>query len=210
MSSVAQASTNGRWAYEPAKEATCETHAAFVKRRRLLGTVLYAGLAMFAVVQGYWLTESRREAEVAARRSDFLKSLMDNAEAGVIAMRPDTGEIVEWSGGAEALLGWKRADAVGKNINLILPEDVRVTHAGYVRDLATLQSQAITLDCWAISSAKEMVPVRVRVIATKTEPVYCRIDMVRSDRIVDLGRVEPPTEDPKSMRTFSDVQNVVK
>ena len=49
-----------------------------------------------------------------------------------------SGIILTWSRDAEALLGWSEAEALGRSIELIMPENARARHhAGFARFVQT-------------------------------------------------------------------------
>jgi PAS domain S-box-containing protein len=61
------------------------------------------------------------------------------ADAVVIADRE--GSIVFWNDAAERLFGWSAAEAVGRNLDLIIPERLRQRHqTGYRRTMTTGQT----------------------------------------------------------------------
>jgi PAS domain S-box-containing protein len=58
------------------------------------------------------------------------------AEAIVVA--DPAGDILLWNEGAERLFGHPASDAIGKNLDLIIPEKLRQRHAkGYEQTMAT-------------------------------------------------------------------------
>jgi PAS domain S-box-containing protein len=61
--------------------------------------------------------------------------LRDMAEALVFA---DTGGVIRaWNPGAEAVFGYSAADAIGRNLDLIIPENLRQAHwRGFERAIA--------------------------------------------------------------------------
>ncbi len=84
-----------------------------------------------------WLAEAR---ESTARREDV--------SAAVLAQRPEgmvfadrEGVIRIWNAGAEAIFGYAASEAVGKSLDLIIPEPLRAAHwRGYRQAIATGQA----------------------------------------------------------------------
>ncbi|HZX80256.1 MAG TPA: PAS domain S-box protein, partial [Lysobacter sp.] len=61
--------------------------------------------------------EQRREAEGALRESEVrMRAILENSHDAFIAM-DEAGCIVEWNRSAEAIFGWRRAEAVGRPLN---------------------------------------------------------------------------------------------
>ena len=65
------------------------------------------------------------------------------ADAVVIA--DAAGEIVFWNGAAERVFGWSAAEAVGRSLDLIIPDRQRRAHwDGYARTMATGETRYAT------------------------------------------------------------------
>lgn len=73
------------------------------------------------------LTKIVAEDLSARHRSQALKSALA-ASADALIDCDDTGQIVSWSDGAERLFGYSMIEAVGRNIDLIIPADMRAAH----------------------------------------------------------------------------------
>jgi PAS domain S-box-containing protein len=73
---------------------------------------------------------------------DF-RALVEQAPDAVIYAGTD-GVIQEWNAGAERIFGHRAADAVGKNLDLIIPEHLREQHwTGYDRALAAGETKYV-------------------------------------------------------------------
>jgi PAS domain S-box-containing protein len=59
--------------------------------------------------------------------SELVSQVIDTAGDAVLVCDRE-GLIRYWNGGAEAIFGWTRAEAVGQSMDLIIPERLRVRH----------------------------------------------------------------------------------
>ncbi|HEY4581904.1 MAG TPA: PAS domain S-box protein [Lysobacter sp.] len=77
--------------------------------------------------------EQRREAEGALRESEVrMRAILENSHDAFIAM-DEAGRIVEWNRSAEAIFGWRRAEAVGRPLNgFIVPERFHGLHGDHM------------------------------------------------------------------------------
>lgn len=66
-----------------------------------------------------------------------LATLVDRMADAVVVAAPD-GTITYWNAAAERILGWSSSDAVGRSLDLIIPDKQRRPHwEGYERVMAT-------------------------------------------------------------------------
>lgn len=73
-----------------------------------------------------------------------VRTIIDTSLSAFVGI-DDQGRIDEWNPAAEALLGWRRAEALGRSVTeLIVPEAYRAAHdAGFARFLATGQGTVL-------------------------------------------------------------------
>ena len=73
-----------------------------------------------------------------------VRTIIDTSLAAFVGI-DDHGRIDEWNPAAEALLGWRREEAIGRSVTeLIVPEAYRAAHdAGFARFLATGQGSVL-------------------------------------------------------------------
>lgn len=83
------------------------------------------------------MTAPNPDEPVAPVDDAFLAGLvLEMADAVVVA--DPAGTIVFWNGAAERLFGWSESEAVGRPLDLIIPERLRARHgAGYARTMET-------------------------------------------------------------------------
>src|SRR3954465_6100884 len=69
------------------------------------------------------------------RLTTLREQLVEQSSDGVIIASND-GTILEWNAGAERIFGWTRQQAVGENIDMMVPDNQKDDHwAGYDRVL---------------------------------------------------------------------------
>jgi PAS domain S-box-containing protein len=121
---------------------------------------------------------TRQRAEQRLRRSENLTSaILASTPDAVIGMNA-LGEVIEWSGAAEELLGFRREEALGRELaGLIIPPELRDRHreglAAYLRGgPSTLIGQRTEMV--ALDSGGERIPVELAVtrIADADPPIF--------------------------------------
>ncbi len=128
-----------------------------------VSAVALAAAAMFA-----WLwQEARVQALMYQYRATVYRETVKLSEtAVVVTVVADSGEvlIVDWSRGAQRMFGWTAAEAIGKDIRILIPKEMREAHqTGF--DRAMLQGALSTeervqiIKCNAINSNQELIPV---------------------------------------------------
>lgn len=69
---------------------------------------------------------------------DWLAQAVVREAPEAIVVCDPSGTIVLWNGGAERIFGYAAAEALGENLDLIIPEKQRARHwAGYEKTMAT-------------------------------------------------------------------------
>jgi len=69
--------------------------------------------------------------------------MTDTPPAEAIVLSDTSGRIRHWSAGAERLFGWSRADAEGRSLDLIVPEEFRERHwSAFHRAMRTAECKA--------------------------------------------------------------------
>lgn len=99
----------------------------------------------------------------------LLRQMVDNAPDAIV-ISDQKGVIRYWNSGAETMFGYTAAEAVGKSLDLIIPENLRGRHwEGYWRVMATgetkyktglLSSPGVRKDDTRISLEFSMVLLR--------------------------------------------------
>jgi PAS domain S-box-containing protein len=74
-------------------------------------------------------------------REWIYKQIVDFAQDGILFADQD-GNIQLWNSGAETIFGYTREEAIGKSLDLIVPEKLREQHwKGYLRVMETGESR---------------------------------------------------------------------
>lgn len=104
-------------------------------RADIASAVVFAGVATAIVVGGEWFQRSRREAAAINRdllaREAHLSSILDTVPDAMIVI-DEQGIIQSFSSAAERLFGWTSAEAVGRNVRLLMPAPNKDAHDGYL------------------------------------------------------------------------------
>jgi two-component system sensor kinase FixL len=105
------------------------------------GQTDFVSFALFAVIGagialgGEWLGLSRRGSEAGARelreREAHLQSILDTVPDAMIVI-DDKGLVQSFSAAAERLFGWRSDEAIGRNVNTLMPPPYRDAHDGFL------------------------------------------------------------------------------
>jgi PAS domain S-box-containing protein len=96
----------------------------------LAGLAAVAGILVLAVLLAWAM--ARNSANAASRQRERMLAAVQSARHPIVTLTLD-GKITSWNPGAERLYGYTSAEAVGNNIDIIIPPDRRDEH------LATLE-----------------------------------------------------------------------
>ncbi len=101
----------------------------------IASAIVFAGVAAAIVVGGESFQRSRREAvavnrDLAAREA-HLSSILDTVPDAMILI-DEQGTMQSFSSAAEHMFGWTAAEALGRNVNLLMPPPHREAHDGYL------------------------------------------------------------------------------
>jgi PAS domain S-box-containing protein len=104
--------------------------AVEVRRRRKSGSALDVSLSMSPIRDRSGLlvgiSSSSRDVGERLRGEAQLAAVAASSHEAIISRSP-TGEILSWNGGAEELYGWTAAEAIGRDISLLVPSDQRAS-----------------------------------------------------------------------------------
>ncbi|PWR21817.1 sensor histidine kinase [Zavarzinia compransoris] len=89
---------------------------------------LYLALGVAISFAGGWFMGARQRA---AEISDHLRSILDTVPDAMVVIDRQ-GVMRSFSLAAERLFGWTAAEAVGRNVSLLMPEPYRRHHDGYL------------------------------------------------------------------------------
>lgn len=115
---------------------TLATRVQTLSRADIASAVVFAGVAVAIVTGGEWFQRSRREAAAINRdliaREAHLSSILDTVPDAMIVI-DELGVIQSFSSAAERLFGWTAAEAVGRNVRLLMPAPHKEAHDGYLQ-----------------------------------------------------------------------------
>jgi two-component system, LuxR family, sensor kinase FixL len=115
--------------------------AAFLMQWRAGGAPDVVGTALFTVIGlglatgGERLAVNRAHDEAAQRdlreREAHLQSILDTVPDAMIVI-DERGIMQSFSAAAERLFGWSSAEAIGRNVDMLMPSPYREAHDGYI------------------------------------------------------------------------------
>jgi len=94
-----------------------------------LSAAIFLSVGFGMAVGGGWFHAARRRA---AAINDHLRSILDTVPDGVVVI-DRAGIMTSFSPAAERMFGWTAAEAIGRNVNLLMPEPHHATHDGYIQ-----------------------------------------------------------------------------
>jgi len=124
-----------------------------------VGLVLYLA-ASAAIAAAAWRLRrmsltARAMLAVSRQRQDHLQSILDTVPEGMIVI-DEIGTIRSFSAAAERLFGWTSAEAVGRNVRMLMPDPYRAGHDGYLgRYLETGERRIIGIGRVAVGIRKD-------------------------------------------------------
>ncbi len=84
----------------------------------------------------------RRQGQDARTREVHLQSILDTVPEAMVVIN-DSGVIRSFSAAAVRLFGWKPSEAVGRNVNMLMPPPFREEHDGYLHRYETTGERRI-------------------------------------------------------------------
>lgn len=115
----------------------------------LINVAVFAVISIVIALFGQALTRSRREAAEQARNllagQAHLRSILDTVPDAMVVI-DEHGTMTSFSTAAERLFGYSAAEAIGKNVKMLMPSPYREAHDGYLlRYLTTGERRIIGL-----------------------------------------------------------------
>ena len=100
-----------------------------------IGAAVFVALAISVAAAGRWLQHNRHQAAVAnanlIQTEAHLRSILDTVPDAMIVIDGD-GVIQSFSTAAEKQFGWTAAEAIGRNVRMLMPQPYRDAHDGYL------------------------------------------------------------------------------
>ncbi|HVY84664.1 MAG TPA: PAS domain S-box protein [Caulobacterales bacterium] len=163
---------------------------------------LFAAIGLIASFGGDFALRARRRtteaAQVLAEREAHLRSIYDTAPDALIVI-DDHGIMQSYSAAAERMFGWSAAEALGRNVNILMPEPYKAEHDGYVsRYLSTGEKRIIGIGRIVVGQRKD----------GSTFPMELSVGEVRSERgRVFTGFVRDLTERQEAETRLQELQS---
>ncbi len=111
------------------------------------------------------LEEKTKELLESQKELEYLANIVENSNDAILTISLD-GRITSWNKTAEKLFGWKKEEIIGKNIEILIPDEIR-TEIENIRELMQRGAFHLTYETRRISKDGRIVDVEI----TAT-PVY--------------------------------------
>jgi len=168
----------------------------------MLGLLLYLA-ASAAVAAAAWRlrrmsVSARAMLAVSQQRQDHLQSILDTVPEGMIVI-DEIGTIRSFSAAAERLFGWTAAEAIGRNVRMLMPDPYRAGHDEYLgRYMRTGERRIIGIGRVAVGVRKD----------GSTFPIELAVGEMRTGRKrFFTGFIRDLTEPQAAERRLQDMQS---
>lgn len=133
-------------------------------------------MGVAASVFGEWALNNRhrneRAASLSAEREAHLRSIYDTAPDALIVINA-AGKVQTFSAGAERMFGWRAAEVLGRDVNMLMPAPFHDAHQGYLdRYLTTGERRIIGIGRIIVGERKD----------GSTFPIELAVGEVHSER----------------------------
>lgn len=141
---------------------------------------------------------AREMLAVSRQRQDHLQSILDTVPEAMIVI-DEVGTMRSFSAAAERLFGWTAAEAIGRNVRMLMPDPYRAGHEGYLtRYLETGERRIIGIGRVAVGLRKD----------GSTFPIELAVGEMRTGRRrFFTGFIRDLTEPQATERRLQDLQS---
>lgn len=139
--------------------------------------ISFATLVICSLVVAVNLLLKYRDASTQARANETrLKAMMDTAVDGIVTINAE-GRIVSINSAAEQIFGWEPDALLGKNVNVLTPNTIRLDHDDYLSNYLTSGDAKIIgvgRDVMAVTKDGKPLPVRLAIghVKLPTEDLF--------------------------------------
>ncbi len=159
-----------------------------------LSGVIFLLVGVGMAIGGGWFHAARRRA---AATNAHLQSILDTIPDAVVVI-DRAGLMTSFSPAAERLFGWTAAEAIGQNVNLLMPSPYRQAHDGY-------------LDRYAATGEKRIIGVGRVVVGERkdgsTFPMELAVGETRGPRPFYTGFIRDLTDRQQTETRLQELQN---
>lgn len=115
----------------------------------------------------------------------ILEAIFDKSQDGILFC--DTNGIIKlWNSGCERIFGYKAEEAIGRSLNIIIPENLQEKHwKGFYRALENRQSKYATISLSVVANRKDnsLVPIDFRMnVLTKNDQAIGIFAIIRDSQ----------------------------
>lgn len=163
-------------------------------RKRASNVLLLISLCIAGLLWSYG-AHMANEAREQSHRSQAWREIVDHSPSAVIVANTD-GVIVQWSAGAETLLGWSKNEAEGADLQLVMPPDRYERHqAGFYDPARRAQLDGggvLQVNGYVMNSAGEIINVDVRITAVTNGELFYVATLTRAEEVIEDPEPAPP------------------
>ncbi|MGA0604812.1 PAS domain S-box protein [Phenylobacterium sp. VNQ135] len=168
----------------------------------VINSVVFVALGLASGIAGGYLRRSTADTAHAlddlAAREAHLRSILDTVPDAMVVI-DERGIMQSFSAAAERLFGWTAAEAIGRNVSILMPNPYRDAHDGYLhRYIDTGERRIIGIGRVVVGERKDGSPF----------PMELAVGEMRSgDRRFFTGFVRDLTERQQTERRLQDLQS---
>jgi PAS domain S-box-containing protein len=180
------------------------------KSRKRLSNLMLACSLLLAVALGAYGSHMSQTVREQENRNRAWRNIIDHSSSAVIVIDTE-GLIVQWSEGAEKMLGWDRHSAEGADLELIMvPERFKVHKAGFCdenQQKLLSEGGALQIEGFVVNREGTVIAVDVRITAVTNGRLLFVAELVPCGELhrPEPSPLPPPSQmqyDPPQLETF--------
>jgi PAS domain S-box-containing protein len=179
------------------------------KQRKMVSNVLLVFSLTLAGILWAYGARMAKNAHEQEHRNQAWRDIIDHSPSAIVVANTD-GVIVQWSEGAERLLGWQQIEAEGSTLQLLMPPDRYEQHQGGFYDeekrALLINGGVLQVEGYVLNEAGDVVHVQVRITAvTNGHQLFVATLTPVAEVVVDPHPAPPPPQmhyPPRDIQQF--------
>jgi len=138
--------------------------------RSQLSILIALAVSLLILILFIAIKISNRFKQFSPLSNDFVRAIVDNSAEAIITIN-ENSLVLSFNQTAEKIFGYHQTEIIGKNISLLLPENLRSVHDGYVKN-STIHKARIfnsARDLMALKKDGTLFPIELNVSPMNTE-----------------------------------------